>query len=162
MNPAGNLSPEDKADFVDALVGRLVPGAEPGFFVKAGTKNTFEIAAAKNGEWHGVLVKNENSRSFYGPWRKPIPVKELSARTRAMYPGFILPACRITATELEARYGVPKIDACSMAFDAIARRVNAKGVVFEIYEIVQGQGWTTVSSVRCGRSIAEAVLRLAV
>lgn len=158
-----NLSPEDKAGFVRALVERLAPRSEPGFSVRVAKKNTFDLAAVRRGgESRVISIMNEKSSSRYGSYHKPIPVKEISDETRRMYPRFLLPPGFIAVSGLEADYGVPEEFSLAAIFDAIARRINAKGAVLEIYDFVPNRGWTTLSSVRCGRSLAEAVLRMSV
>lgn len=82
--------------------------------------------------------------------------------TRSIYPKFLLPPGFITARELEADYSVDMKLALSLAFDAIARRINSKGAKFEIFERRQGHIPRSISSFTCGNSFAEAALKLAV
>lgn len=162
MKIADNFSQDDKAAFVRAFSRRLLAGSEPGFNVRIWKNNVFELAVIKNAERYAVMIENEKSASLYGSYPKPVPVKEIAKVTRSIYPKFLLPPGFITARELEADYSVDMKLALSLAFDAIARRINSKGAKFEIFERRQGYPRRPISSFTCGNSFAEAALKLAV
>lgn len=156
-----SFTQDDKASLVKALAGKLVPGSSPGFEIRAGSKNTFELALRlENGKSRAVLIANEKSASGWGSWAKPVPVKELSDAALAMYPGFLLRPGFVTAEELEEKYAIRERFSLSAAFDALARRVNSRGAVLSVREFVQGRGWVVKSSFRCGSSFEEAVVRM--
>lgn len=156
-----SFTPDDKASLMKALTEKLVSGSKPGFEIRVGSKNTFELALRlENGKNRAIGIVNEKSVSHWGSWTKPIPVKELSDAALEMYPDFLLRPGFVTAEELEEKYAIREQFSLSAAFDALARRVNSRGAVLSIREFVQGQGWVVKSSFRCGSSFEEAVVRI--
>ena len=156
------ISDEDAGAFIKALAFRLSRGGEVAFDVTSGRRNKFTLCVLDGGRPRQVKLVDDAPASKYGSYPRQVPVDGLRAAAEERYPDFLIRPDVYTPAALCSKYGIPESVSLRCAYEALARRVNRRGVSAQTSEWVRGKGYVVHSSVRLGCSIGEAELRLSV
>lgn len=156
------ISDEEAGAFVKELASRLSHGGEVAFDVTSNMRNKFTLCVLDRCRPWPVKLESDKPMSKYGSYPRQVPVDGLRAIAEERYPDFLIRPGVYTPAALCSKYGIPESVSLRCAYEALARRVNKRGVNAQVSEWVRGKGYVARSKVRLGCSIGEAELRLSI